>query len=160
LPDPLRIAVGLPIGKQGAYFTGGTGFCGQDDDASTLDSNVEPEGVPDLWCQWGPDETGQHMGWNGGEKFYRYKEWAEYIIEHFLNRWGVKMNGVVRYQGERKGDFGTIQVVDNVVSKLERMKMKPTFLKVMARNSSMIWGVENVLLDSVKALDSVRKIRG
>lgn len=159
LPDPLRIAVGLPIGKQGAYFTGGLGFCGQDDDAATIDSNQEPEGMPSLWCQWGPDATGEYMGWNGGEKFYRSEDWIKYIIEHFLTRWGVKLNGVVRYQGERVNDYGSIQIVDNVVTKLVQKKLKPTHAKVMARESCLIWRKDHVL-DSVKALMEVRKRHG
>lgn len=45
LPDPIREAVGLPVGKDGAYFVGGEGFMGQHTDDSVLDYN-SPPGVP------------------------------------------------------------------------------------------------------------------
>lgn len=46
LPDPAREAVGLPIGKQGAYFVGGGGDFGQANDASVIDGNAAPSGQP------------------------------------------------------------------------------------------------------------------
>ena len=159
LPDPLRIAVGLPIGKQGAYFTGGVGFCGQDDDAATIDTNQEPDGMPSLWCQWRPDATGEYIGWDGGEKFYRATDWLKYIIENFLVRFGVTLHGVVRYQGEGINDFGSIVCAGNVVEQKPGVKLKPTHPKVMARESCLIWR-ENHVLDSVKALMEVRKRHG
>lgn len=46
LPDPIRIAAGLPIGFEGAYYVGGFGQnMGQDKDESVIDSN-EPPGTP------------------------------------------------------------------------------------------------------------------
>lgn len=47
LPDPERIAVGLPVGHEGAYFVGGTGPFGQDSDESVVDQNTPP-GTPDV----------------------------------------------------------------------------------------------------------------
>lgn len=37
--DPLREAVGLPIGEEGAYYVGDTEFRGQGRDASVVDYN-------------------------------------------------------------------------------------------------------------------------
>jgi len=45
LPDPIRIAAGLPIGLEGAYFVGNESFKGQDKDASVIDGN-SPPGIP------------------------------------------------------------------------------------------------------------------
>jgi hypothetical protein len=116
MPDPLREAVGLPLGPQGAYFVGGLGFAGQDEDDSILDGNEPPEGQPGLWCQWVPSEEGTAILWNGMEKFYYYIEWLEYLIEHFLKPWGYRLNGVVTWQGEEEEDRGRIIVVDNVMT--------------------------------------------
>jgi hypothetical protein len=122
LPDPVREAVGLPVGPEGAYFVGGSGFCGQDCDRTILDYNKPPVGQPGLWCQWvvAEDDDAYYnytrIEWDGGEKFYKYIEWLEYIIEHFLKPWGRTLNGEVEWQGEDHGDMGIIVVKDNVVT--------------------------------------------
>ncbi len=36
-PDPVRTAVGLPVGIEGGYFVGETGFCGQDNGPDVID---------------------------------------------------------------------------------------------------------------------------
>jgi len=115
LPDPVREAVGLPIGKDGEYFVGGQGSLGQDRDKSVLQYNEPPRTQPGLWCQWVPTEDGTGIVWNGSEKFYHYKEWIVYIIENFLKPWGYVLNGTVRWQGEESSDMGMIVVVNNVL---------------------------------------------
>lgn len=116
LPDPAREAVGLPIGKQGAYFVGGGGDFGQANDASVIDGNAAPSGQPGLWCQWVPTQDNNGIEWDGGEKFYDYVEWLSYIIEHFLMPWGYVLNGEVEWFGEDHSDRGKIVVANNVVS--------------------------------------------
>ena len=37
LSDPVRLASGLPIGADGAYFVGGEGWAGQSKDGSIVD---------------------------------------------------------------------------------------------------------------------------
>jgi hypothetical protein len=121
-PDPVREAVGLPVGVDGGYFVGAGGSFGQEnmlgnpaaDDV--IDHNREPSGQPGLWCQWVPSHDGEAIEWNGGEKFYNYVEWLEYIIEHFLKPWGYVLNGTVTWEGEEQGDVGKIIVNDNVVT--------------------------------------------
>lgn len=108
IPDPLRTAVGLPIGDQGCYFVAGSGFCGQEDDGSVTDNNREPRGQPGLWCQWIPTKDGNGIEWNGGEKFYEYEAWLKYIVEHFLEPWGYELRGEVTYEGEDSSDKGKI----------------------------------------------------
>ena len=115
-PDPIREAAGLPIGEQGSYFVGGLGFCGQELDASVVNSNSEPPGQPSLWCQWVPTDDNDGIEWDGGEKFYNYTKWLEYIIEHFLKPWGYVLNGVVEWFGEEHDDRGMIVVDDNNVT--------------------------------------------
>ncbi len=115
LPDPVRQRVGLPIGKDGAYFVGGTGLAGQDRDSTILDYNQAPSGQPGLWCQWRPDSSGTAIVWDGGEKFYDYTEWLRYLIDSFLKPWGYVLNGEVTWQGEDSTDIGKIVVTDNAV---------------------------------------------
>ncbi len=77
LEDPIRNSVSLPIGKDGSFFVGGKGFCGQDKDESIIDYNNPPSGQPALWCQWIPNELGTVIEWDGNEKFYCYVEWID-----------------------------------------------------------------------------------
>ena len=128
-------------GNEGEYFVGGTGHAGQDRDDSIIDYNESPGSVlksndedfgtywsrhtkqiqdglcqPGLWCQWTTDENGTHLMWDGGEKFYNYVEWLKYIINHFFEKWGVKLNGEVYWKGEDGEDMGKIVVKDNWVT--------------------------------------------
>lgn len=126
-------------GREGEYFVGGSGFAGQDRDETILDFNEPPctparqddwmaywnlrqemiatgQAVPGLWCQWTVDKEGTRLEWDGGEKFYYYSEWLNYLITHFFDKWGVKLNGIVYWQGEDREDSGKLEVDDNKVS--------------------------------------------
>lgn len=116
MADPLRLAVGLPIGTDGGYFVGGTAPFGQGKDLSVVDYNLAPTGQPGLWCQWIPTDLGDAIEWDGGEKFYHYTDWLIYIIDHFLKPWGYVLNGEVTWEGEGADDLGQIIVTDNVVT--------------------------------------------
>jgi len=117
LPDPLREAVGLPIGIEGEFYVGSydDGDMGQSKDDSILEYNDEPSTQHGLWCQWTPTKDGNGIGWDYGEKFYHYVEWLEYIVENFLKPWGYVLNGSVQWQGEESNDIGEITVEDNEV---------------------------------------------
>lgn len=79
--------------------------------------NTQPhEGFPGFWCQWRPGYDGKSIEWDGGEKFYDYVEWLEYIIKKFIQPWGLTMNGQVEWRGEDPDDMGLIVVEDNVVT--------------------------------------------
>lgn len=138
LPDPHRTAAGLPVGAEGEYFVGGSGPRGEEADASVVDANRPPTGQPGLWCQWVPDETGQYLGWDGGEKFHEYVRWLEYLIVRFIAPWGLRMDGRVRYQGESRDDFGTIEVVANVVKHSPGMFRLETNTEIMRRQPTAI----------------------
>ncbi len=112
-PDPLREAVGLPLGPDGAFFTGGTGDFGQDTDDSALPGDSKM--IPCSWCQWVPDEDGSAIRWDGNERFYYYIEWIEFLINHFLGPWGYKLNGAVDWSGDETDDRGTLSIQDNIV---------------------------------------------
>lgn len=137
-PDPVREAAGLPVGEEGGYFVGAAGFCGQETEPKNerfahesspvgldvIDSNNPPAGQPGLWCQWVPDDSDSDsdgdpdpcvIKHDGGEKFYDYVEWLEYLIAHFLKPWGYTLNGVVRWEGDRNADRGAIVAEGNAV---------------------------------------------
>jgi len=117
MPDPVREAVGLPIGEQGGYYVGGNGDSyGQDRTLDITDYNNAPGSQPGLWCQWVPNMEGTAIEWDGGEKFYNYIEWLAYIIDNFLRPWGYVLNGEVQWRGEDWDDAGTIVVKNNDVS--------------------------------------------
>ena len=138
LPDTRREAVKLPIGNDAEYYVGSVddGNHGQGKemfgarDADIVDFNSPPSGQPGLWCGWtvadaegdsisdrdaNPTRPAQSIVWDGGEKFYEYVKWLEYLIEHFLKPWGYKLNGDVTWQGEESDDRGMIRVTDNKV---------------------------------------------
>ena len=56
--------------------------------------------------------------WNGGEKFYDYVAWLEYLIGRFLAAWGYLLNGEMKWAGEDDADHGTILVKDNQITAL------------------------------------------
>lgn len=128
-------------GNEGEYFVGASGHGGQDGDDSIIDYNKPPGSYvkkdgeeffeywkkhqemnasgkcqPGLWCQWTINEDGTCLEWDGGERFYNYVEWLKYLIQHFFDKWGVKLNGEITWEGEGSGDMGKIVVVDNVVT--------------------------------------------
>ena len=115
LHDPLREAVGLPIGEEGCYFVGGCGFAGQAKDDSVVEHNYPPAKQPGLWCQWIVSEDGSKLEWDFGEKFYEYEDWLIYIEEHFLTPWGSKLNGKISWYGEERDDMGIIYARDGMI---------------------------------------------
>lgn len=122
IPDPKREAVGLPIGEQGCYFVA---VNGQPAWHGIADYNSPPSGQPGLWCDWTPTDDGSGLEWNGGEKFYDYTEWLEYIVEHFLQPWGRVLSGSVEYRGEEADDRGTIYAKDNKIELVEDQITNP-----------------------------------
>ena len=110
MPDPLRIAVDLPLGSESEYYTGG-------DTIRIPDMNKPPTTCPGLWLNWIPTEDGNGIEWNEAEKFYEYSKWLEFLIDNFLTRWGYRVSGTVIYQGEEPDDNGTLTVEENKVIK-------------------------------------------
>jgi len=133
-------------GREGEYFVGGDGIkwnSGEEirrQDETILDYNAPPctpvqsnnswkvywnlrqnmiatgQAVPGLWCQWTVDKAGTRLEWDGGEKFYYYSEWLKYLITHFFDKWGVKLTGIVYWQGEDREDSGKLEITNNILS--------------------------------------------
>lgn len=107
--------VGPEYGVDGEFYVFGKGWAGQDSDETIIDYNRPPRTQPGLWCQWVPTEDGNEIEWDGGEKFYDYVEWLEYLIEKILAPRGYTLNGTVFWQGEEDSDRGKIVATNNVV---------------------------------------------
>ena len=76
--------------------------------------------LPGTWCDWIPSPSGEALVWNGAEKFYSYVEWANYILDHFLSRWGIHYAASdVTYRGEDFVDTG--RLVINERGRVERL---------------------------------------
>lgn len=117
-------------GREGEYFVG-------DESTAVIDNNKPPgamgwghpnysfeksqeqikkdEAQPGLWCQWILDDDGKELLWDGGEKFYEYTAWLKYMVKHFFEPWGIRLNGEIHWDGEDSSDIGKIVVIDNVV---------------------------------------------
>jgi len=100
--------LGPEYGVEGELYVDGGGEFGQDQESSIIDYNRPPSTQPCLWCQWRPTEDHKGIEWDGGEKFYCYREWLKYITDNFLTPKGYTLSGVVEYQGEDSDDHGWI----------------------------------------------------
>lgn len=104
------------LGCEGEYLAIRSEDCGQEHTSDITDYNRPPKTQPGLWCEWVVDETDPSiLEWDGGEKFYHYKEWLEYLIKNFLEPNGHIVNGKVRFEGEDEDDKGFICVNNNKV---------------------------------------------
>lgn len=90
LPDRKREKVGLPIGKEGGYYVGGS------EDVGVLDHNTPPSNQPGLWCDWRVSKHGTRLDCDDADKFYNYSRWLKYLIKHFFAPWGYVLNGKVK----------------------------------------------------------------
>jgi len=128
-------------GFKGEYFAMNDGDMGQSGDVSVIDHNAASGEIawkdydgdwqkrdelqkainadiikqPGLWCQWRLDDE-TTLAWDGSEKFYNYIEWLQYLIAHFFEPWGIKLNGESYWQGEDNSDMGKIEIIDNVIN--------------------------------------------
>jgi len=74
------------------------------------------EGKPGRYCGWVPSPDGTKIEWDGGEKFDSYIPWIKWLIKNKLAPNGYVLNGSVDWDGEDRGDTGTITITDNSVS--------------------------------------------
>jgi hypothetical protein len=109
-------SVGPEYGKEGEFYVDGTGWAGQDHDKNVINYNRPPGTQPGLWCQWIPTDDGCELVWDGGEKFYNYVEWLDYLIDKILAPRGYTLNGECQWFGEERDDVGVIIVKNNKVT--------------------------------------------
>lgn len=103
-------------GPEGEFYVDGGGDFGDNHEDNIIDYNRPPGDQPSLWLQWVPTEDRRHLEWDGGEKFYYYITWLEYLIKKVFEPRGYKLNGEVEWYGEDRDDVGTIKVEDNKVT--------------------------------------------
>lgn len=108
--------LGPEFGTEGEFFVDGRGHAGQDHEASIIDYNSPPSTQPGLWCQWRPTESGTAIEWDGGDKFYNYIPWIQYIISNVLEPKGYILNGEVAWRGEDWSDTGNIIIRNNILT--------------------------------------------
>lgn len=101
-------------GIDGEFFARDDGDYGQTRDGSILEYNHAPGTQPGLWCQWEVQDLNK-LEWDGGEKFYNYVEWLQYLITKFFAPWGRVLNGTIEWRGEDWDDTGAIEVTDNII---------------------------------------------
>lgn len=92
-------------------------------DLHSNDSNEQPEESPGGYCQWQLTKDRKGIEWDGGEKFYDYVEWLQYIIDHILQPNNVRLRGTVYYSGEEITDNGVLTITETknqFVDKLEQ----------------------------------------
>ena len=82
------------------------------------EDGYKPNGKPSIWLGWEIiEEDGTHyLEWDGGEKFYNYIEWLEYVIKYVFKGWGLVLNGRIEWRGEDWDDHGYIEVGNNNVT--------------------------------------------
>jgi hypothetical protein len=85
-------------------------------DTRDLDDGVK---YPGAHCQWRPYCLNDKwfIKWDGGEKFYDYEEWLQWIIDEVLKPAGLKISGQVTWQGDDISDRGYLVVEDEKVSR-------------------------------------------
>lgn len=154
--DSLRIAVGLPVGVEGEFFVGETGFAGQDKGADALDYNKPPSTQPGLWCLWEPTEDGKGIHWNGVEKFYDYIEWLGYISKNFLKPWGYTLSGNVSWFGEDLEDSGVISVVNGLIT-IDEQELHSESNEVIEFRDAMFL-LEQLELESQESIENIERI--
>ena len=102
------------LGNNGEYFAPIDNCFGQTQDESIIDYNGFEKAVqPGLWCQWIIKDDS--LVWDGGEKFYNYVEWLQYLIDNFFDPLGYELSGDIAWQGEDPDDCGVIHVANNYI---------------------------------------------
>lgn len=119
-PNPLREAVGLPVGIEGEYISSAMGT-GADfiDNCMEVDTDT-PNKQPSFQCCWTTTAKGTALHWNKLGRTFAPTQWLEYMIEHFFKPWGVTLNGKVECHGEDKRDRTLIVVNNNCVRRARK----------------------------------------
>lgn len=118
-PDWASHCFHTDLGRLGEYYLGPDETSVTDHNCGAFGSGDPKVFTPGLWCQWriekDPRSKRYYLCWDGGEKFYAYIEWLQYLIDHFFSREGILLNGTVKWAGEEPEDLGIIEVRDNII---------------------------------------------
>lgn len=83
------------------------------------DGSKRTDGAPTSYCHWQLTRDCMGIEWDGGEKFYDYVEWLQFIVDKILAPAGLTLSGQLEFDGEDSKDNGTISVVDGKVVREE-----------------------------------------
>lgn len=110
----------------------------------------EPPNRYESWrfCQWIPTEDRMHIEWDGGEKFYKYLEWINYINDEILIPRGYILSGSVSYQGEDDEDFGAICFDESICKTINNSQIKKLVEEINRKDKIMQFQI-----DEIKALE-------
>lgn len=116
LPDPVRTAVGLPVGLDGGYFVGARGHAW---DESIKNPHIPPTGQPSPHCPWEPvfrppTLQQQPTSWATGQTAEVQLDWLRYLVEHFLRPWGYTLQGELAAR-DASGATGQLRVHDTQI---------------------------------------------
>jgi hypothetical protein len=101
------------FGVEGEFYVDGKRFARQGEEDNILNYNAPPKTQPSLWCHWLLQDDNKTIEWDGGEKFYEYIEWMEYLIKTILKPRGYSVSGEVKWFGQEREDAGIINVNKN-----------------------------------------------
>lgn len=116
IPDPLREAVGLPLGDQGCFFMGRdesvASYMIQYEDTLLEDYDYGPPvNLPDYGTDWylgGLMDGRDVLRHEDGKSRGLYTDWLAWLVENILTPWGISLNGEVTWDGDDEGDMGRI----------------------------------------------------
>ena len=68
---------------------------------------------PQTWCHWQLTSIGNatYIDWDGGEKFYDYIEWLQFLVAAIRKvEPRAEFEGLIEWDGEGHGDTGVLRV--------------------------------------------------
>src|SRR5688572_18424182 len=78
------------------------------------------------YCQWQLTKDCRGIEWDGGEKFYDYVPWLQYLIDKVLEPHSLTLSGTVNYSGESAEDNGVLTVEDGIVKQTSHRELAPS----------------------------------
>lgn len=108
--DPVRLAVGLDMGIEGAYCVN------RNNGASLLDTNNPPAGMPEVYCDFIPNDEGTALIWDETENMRYPYAWLCYLRDHFFIPWGYTLDGQIAWKNTIvKDDYGVLYCHKNAL---------------------------------------------
>lgn len=96
--------------------------------------------APGTYCQWQITRDCSGIEWDGGEKFYDYVEWLQYIIDKILAPSGIHLTGSVAYFGEEVTDNGMLIIKDGKVEQVKTAQVAEEWSALVAFRDFVLKG--------------------
>lgn len=88
--------------------------------------------MPSGYNQWKLTPDCRHIEWDGGEKFYDYVEWLQYIIDTVLTPNDIALSGSVAYSGENASDNGILTIENGIAVQRPHAELSNTLADLTA----------------------------